>query len=73
LYPLIKRLVEPLVFFFITARSLNYDVNYISRTVLGNWRTTLSRLVSRYLGKADMEFDQRLALARRTMPDLFDK
>jgi radical SAM superfamily enzyme YgiQ (UPF0313 family) len=73
LYPLIKRLVEPAVFFFLTARSLDYDVNSISRTIMGNWRTTVSRLISRYLGKTDMEFDQRLALARRTMPDLFDK
>lgn len=38
---------------------------------MGNWRPTLSRLVSKYLGKADMEFDRRLALAKENMPELF--
>lgn len=73
LYWAVKRIIEPSVFLFITMRSLNYRINWIVRTILGNWRSTLSRLVSRYLGRADLEFDQRLSMAKKTMPELFEK
>jgi radical SAM superfamily enzyme YgiQ (UPF0313 family) len=73
LYFIVKRAIEPVIFLFITMRSLNYKPDWIIRTVLGNWRSTLSRLVSRYLGRSDLEFDQRLALAKKNMPELFEK
>jgi anaerobic magnesium-protoporphyrin IX monomethyl ester cyclase len=72
LHFMVKRLIEPAVFLFITARSLNYRIDWISRTVLGNWKSTLSRLVSKYLGRSDLEFDRRLALAKKNMPELFE-
>ncbi len=72
LFFMVKRFVEPAVFLFITARSLNYRIDWIFRTVLGNWRSTLSRLVSKYLGRSDLEFDRRLELAKKNMPELFE-
>jgi radical SAM superfamily enzyme YgiQ (UPF0313 family) len=67
----VKRFVEPVVLLFITMRSLDYKFNWIVRTILGNWKSTLARLVSKYLGKGDLEFDQRLTLAKKNMPELF--
>ena len=72
LYFMIKRTVEPAVFLFITTRSLNYRPDWIFRTVLGNWKPAFSRMVSRYLGKSDLEFDQKLKLAKERMPELFE-
>jgi radical SAM superfamily enzyme YgiQ (UPF0313 family) len=71
LHFVVKRFIEPVVFLFITMRSLDYKINWIVRTILGNWKSTLARLVSRYLGKSDLEFDQRLMLAKKNMPELF--
>jgi radical SAM superfamily enzyme YgiQ (UPF0313 family) len=71
LYFVIKRLMEPAVFLFITVRSLRYRPDWVFRTVLGNWKPTLTRLVTRYLGKSDLEFDQKLKLAKESMPELF--
>jgi radical SAM superfamily enzyme YgiQ (UPF0313 family) len=67
----VKRFIEPVVFLFITMRSLDYKFNWIVRTILGNWKSTFARLVSKYLGKSDLEFDQRLTLAKKNMPELF--
>ncbi len=72
LYFIVKRVIEPAVFLFITMRSLNYRPDWIYRTVIGNWKPTLSRMVSRYLGKSDLEFDQKLKLAKQKMPELFE-
>ncbi len=72
MYVIVKRAVEPAVFLFITIRSLHYRPDWIFRTVLGNWKPTLSRMVSRYLGKSDLEFDQKLKLAKQRMPELFE-
>ncbi|MBI5739544.1 MAG: B12-binding domain-containing radical SAM protein [Nitrospirae bacterium] len=68
----VKRFIEPSVFLFITTRSLHYRMDRVARTVLGNWRSTLSRLASKYLGKGDLEFGRRLEAARKSMPELFD-
>jgi radical SAM superfamily enzyme YgiQ (UPF0313 family) len=67
----VKRSIEPLVFLFMTARGLDYRLNWIFRTILGNWRSTFARLISSYLGKGDLEYDQRLKLAKQKMPELF--
>jgi len=68
-----KRSVEPLVFLFITSRALGYRIDWIFRTVLGNWRSTFARLISSYLGKGDLAYDQRLKLAKGEMPELFEE
>ena len=72
IYFIIKRFMEPAVFLFITVRSLRYRPDWVFRTVLGNWKPTLTRLVTRYLGKSDLEFDQKLKLAKESMPELFE-
>jgi len=68
-----KRTIMPAVFFFVLARGLNYNVNWTVRTVTGNWKSALAKLLFNFLGKGDMEFDRRLAIARKEMPDLFHK
>lgn len=73
LYFTAKRMIEPGIFFYITARSLNYRADWITRTVIGNGTSTLSRLVSKYLGRSDLEFDKRLTLAKKNMPELFEE
>jgi len=73
IYPVFKRVVEPLVFLCVTARSLNYRVDWIVRTVIGNWKPSMARMVSKYLGKSDLEFDQRLNKAQKDMPELFKR
>ncbi len=72
IYFVVKRAIEPAVFLFITMRSLNYRPDWIYRTVMGNWKPTLSRMVSRYLGKSDLEFDQKLKIAKQRLPELFE-
>jgi radical SAM superfamily enzyme YgiQ (UPF0313 family) len=73
LFFIVKRTIEPAVFLFILARGLNYNVNWTVRTVLGNWKSALAKLLFNFLGKGDMEFDERLKLARKEMPALFKK
>jgi len=73
LFFIVKRSVEPTVFFFVIMRGLKYNLNWMLRTVTGNWRSGLSKITSNFLGKGDMEFDERLALARKEMPELFEK
>jgi anaerobic magnesium-protoporphyrin IX monomethyl ester cyclase len=69
----VKRSIEPLVFLFMTSRALHYRVDWIFRTVIGNWRSAFARLASSYLGKGDLEYDRRLKLAKKEMPELFEK
>lgn len=73
LHFIVKRSIEPAVFLFIMSRSLNYNLKLTLKTVLGNWRSALSKLISNYLGRGDMEYDRRLELARQRMPELFSK
>ncbi|MBI4849423.1 MAG: B12-binding domain-containing radical SAM protein [Nitrospirae bacterium] len=68
-----KRTIEPAVFFFVLTRGLKYNFNWTARTVLGNWKSALAKLLFNFLGKSDMEFDKRLELARKEMPGLFEK
>ena len=67
-----ERFVEPVVFLFIMTRALNYNPVWLIRTVLGNWRSAFSKLISNYLGKGDMEYDKKLASAKKDMPELFE-
>ncbi len=73
LHFVVKRSIEPVVFLFMVSRSLDYNLRLTLRTVLGNWRSAFLKLISNYLGKGDMEYDQRLKLARQRMPELFSK
>ena len=68
-----KRTVEPAVSLFVMTRSLDYNLKWTLRTILGNWKSALTKLISNYLGKGDMEYDQKLALAKKNMPVLFEK
>jgi len=68
-----KRTVEPAVFFFVLTRGLKYNFKLTVRTVTGNWKSALAKVLFNFLGKKDMEFDERLALARKEMPELFEK
>jgi radical SAM superfamily enzyme YgiQ (UPF0313 family) len=70
---IVKRSVEPLLFLFIMTRSLDYNLKWTIRTILGNWRSAISKLISNYLGKGDMEYDMRLKRAKEEMPELFDR
>jgi len=73
LFFIVKRTIEPAVFFFVITRGLNYNVNWTCRTVMYNWKTALAKLLFNFLGKGDMEFDERLELAKKNMPALFEK
>jgi len=73
LHFMIKRTVEPAVFLFVISRSLQYHFKLTIRTLLTNWKSALSKLISNYLGKGDLEYDQKLMIARREMPELFGK
>jgi hypothetical protein len=73
LFFIVKRTVEPALFFFVITRGLKYNINWTMRTVLGNWKTAIAKLLFNFLGKGDMEFDERLKLAKIKMPDLFEK
>lgn len=68
-----KRSIEPFVYMFLIARSLNYNIKWTARTVFGNWRSALAKLLFNFLSKGDMEFNERLALAKKEMPSLFEK
>ena len=68
-----KRSIEPFVYMFLIARSLNYNIKWTAKTVLGNWKSALAKLLFNFLSKGDMEFNERLALARKEMPSLFEK
>lgn len=68
-----KRSIEPFVYMFLIARSLNYNIKWTARTVFSNWKPALAKLLFNFLSKGDMEFNERLALARREMPSLFEK
>jgi radical SAM superfamily enzyme YgiQ (UPF0313 family) len=73
LFFIVKRTIEPAVFFFVIARGLKYNVNWTVRTILGNWKSASAKLLFNFLGKGDMEFNERLKLAREKMPALFEK
>ena len=68
----VKRSAEPAVYLFIVTRSLHYKLNWTAKIVLANWRTALSKLIFNYLGMGDLEYDQKLSLARKKMPELFE-
>jgi hypothetical protein len=73
LFFVVKRTIEPLVFMFLITRSLDYNVKRTMKTVLGNWKSALAKFIFNFLCKSDMEFDQRLEVARKEMPALFKK
>jgi radical SAM superfamily enzyme YgiQ (UPF0313 family) len=73
LFFLVKRSIEPVVFMFLITRSLNYNLGWTVRTVVGNWSSALAKFFFNFLSKGDMEFNERLAQARKEMPSLFEK
>lgn len=73
LFFVMKRTVEPAVYFFITTRALNYNIEWTYKTVLYNWRSAVSKLFYNFLGRQDIKFDERLKMFRKTKPALFVK
>jgi radical SAM superfamily enzyme YgiQ (UPF0313 family) len=73
LFFVVKRSVEPLVYMFLIARSLNYNVRWTVRTFFCNWRSALSKLIFNFLSRGDMEYNKRLLMARKEMPSLFER
>jgi radical SAM superfamily enzyme YgiQ (UPF0313 family) len=73
MYPLVKRTLEPAVYFFITTRALNYNMSWTLKTVYRGWRSAVSRIIFNFLGKGDLKYDEKLAEARKHMPALFKK
>ncbi len=69
--PVVKRTLEPAIYFFITTRALNYNIEWTVKTVRYSWRSAVSKIIFNFLGKGDLEYDDRLLEARRTMPELF--
>ncbi len=67
----IKRTVEPVVYFFITTRSLDYNISWTFKTVRGGWRSAISKVIYNFLGKGDLKFDEKLLWAKKHMPALF--
>ncbi len=61
------------VFMFLITRSLDYNVKWTVKTVLGNWKSAIAKLLCNFLCKGDMDFDKQLELARKEMPALFEK
>ncbi|MBI4849422.1 MAG: B12-binding domain-containing radical SAM protein [Nitrospirae bacterium] len=72
LVPVIKRTIEPAVYFFITTRALDYNISWTIRTVRGGWRSAISRVIFNFLGKGDLKYDQKMEWARKNMPALFE-
>jgi hypothetical protein len=73
LFFVVKRTIEPVIYMFLITRSLDFNVKWTVKTVFGNWKSALAKLLFNFLSKGDMEFDERLELARKQMPSLFDK
>jgi radical SAM superfamily enzyme YgiQ (UPF0313 family) len=71
LFPIVKRTLEPAVYFYISTRALDYNISWTVKTVRRGWRSAVSRVVFNFLGKSDLEYDQRLVWARKNMPALF--
>lgn len=72
LFFIIKRTVEPAVYMFLIARSLNYNMNRVIRTFSGYWRSALSKLLFNYLSKSDLQYSKKLTYFRKHRPSLFD-
>lgn len=70
---LVKRTIEPAVFFFVLTRGLRFNLKWTIRTLLGNWRSAIVKIIFNFLSKSDMEFEKRQRLARREVPLLFEE
>ncbi|MBI4838177.1 MAG: B12-binding domain-containing radical SAM protein [Nitrospirae bacterium] len=73
LHFVVRRTVEPAVYLFLIARSLDYKPDWIIRTIEGNWRSAVSKVVPNYPGKNDLKYGKKLTYLRKTMPELFER
>lgn len=73
LFFIVKRTIEPAVFFFVITRGLKYNIRWTGRALIANWKSAFLKILFNFLGKGDIEFDKRLKLARKEMPALFEK
>ncbi len=73
LFFLVKRTCEPVMHIFLVTRSSDYNVKWTVKIILAHWKTAWSKYIFNFPSKVDMDFDKRLALARKKMPSLFEK
>jgi len=69
---IVKRTLEPCIFLFVLTRGLKYNMRWTLRTVAGNWKSAIAKLLFNFLGKGDIEFDEKLESARKKLPSLFE-
>jgi anaerobic magnesium-protoporphyrin IX monomethyl ester cyclase len=55
-----KRTFEPAIHLYLIMRSLDYNIIWTLRTVKGNWRSAMSKFISKYLGKNDLKYGKKL-------------
>jgi len=70
---IVKRTIEPVVFFFVLSRGLKYNLKWTFRTLSGNWKSAIAKILFNFLSKGDMDFDRKQELAKKEMPLLFEK
>ena len=73
LFFIVKRTMEPGVYFFITTRGLKYNILLTIKSVLYIWRSALSIVLSNFLDEEDVKYDEKLKLFRKIKPALFEK
>jgi radical SAM superfamily enzyme YgiQ (UPF0313 family) len=73
LFFIVKRTMEPGVYFFITTRGLKYNLALTIKTVMYIWRSAISIVLSNFLDEQDVKYDEKLKLFRKIKPALFEK
>jgi radical SAM superfamily enzyme YgiQ (UPF0313 family) len=73
LFFIVKRTMEPGVYFFITTRGLKYNILLTIKSVLYIWRSAVSIVLSNFLDAQDVKYDEKLKLFRKIKPALFEK
>lgn len=73
LFFIVKRTLEPGVYFFITARGFKYNIPLTVKSVLYLWRSAISIVFSNFLDEEDVKYDEKLKLFRKIKPALFEK
>jgi len=73
LFFIVKRTMEPGVYFFITTRGLKYNILLTVKSVMYIWRSALSIVLSNFLDAEDVKYDEKLKLFRKIKPTLFEK
>ncbi len=73
LFFIVKRTMEPGVYFFITTRGLKYNILLTVKSVIYIWRSAMSIVLSNFLDEEDVKYDEKLKLFKKIKPALFEK